>query len=204
MPVEYAPPNGPASIYIQYDKPADVAELARRIGATFEPWSARRLSALLPSLSTLVETARVAAKPPRGYSIEWLDGRRLDWVDTDEPSQPGLYRYRGYGLPQYRLYDGLQWREIDRDLGVWAALGTTREDLLKFEPEEVNGTLSVRQIGRLPLLHARAAVLCSGLPPSSVVPGWIQYVNVPSSIAGRIARSLGQPFAAASPSATHD
>ena len=188
----YTPPGAPTSIYVQYESAEAVTELAARIGASFEPVPAQRLSTLLPSLESLVDSARTATEPPRGYSAEWLDPNVLNWVEAVKTSRPGLYRYRGYGFDQFRYYDGATWREIDRDLGVWAALSRTRRDLITFEREEVNGTLVVPFVGRLPLLHARAAVLCSGLPPSNVVHGWIRYVNVPSSIASRIARSLGQ------------
>jgi hypothetical protein len=189
--VEYTPPGAPKSIYIQHESVAAVTELAQRLGAQYEAFPARHLSGLLPSLAALLDSARTAAEPPRGYSTERLEERSQSWVEADIANQPGLYRFRSYGPDQYRLNDGCRWLEIGRDLGVWAALARTRNDVLKYQRQEVNGTLSVPGIARLPLLHARAAVLCSGLPPTNV-DGVIRYVNVPRTIAVRIARSLGQ------------
>lgn len=191
--VEHARADGPTGLYIQYESAAAIEMFAARIGARFEPGPAARLSRMLPSIDSFIISASIAADPPRGYSVEVLDPRGLAWIAHDGPMRPGLYKFKGYGVDRFRFFDGTASRDVDRDVGVWAALASAGVGAVRYERDEINGTLVVPWIARLPLLQARTAVLCSGVPPRSS-PGipWIRYVNVPHLIARRIAASLGQ------------
>jgi hypothetical protein len=62
---------------------------------------------------------------------------------------------------------------------------------IRYAPDAVNGTLIVPFRAQLPALHARCAVLCSGLMPRLDRWQW-HYVNVPLDTARKIADSLGQ------------
>jgi len=193
MSVEHSRADGPTGFYIQYESAPAVEMFSARIGARFEPAPAARLSRTLPSIDSFVASARITADPPRGYSVERLDPVALTWVTHDGPLRLGLYKYKGYGVDQFRFFDGTATRDVDRDVGVWATLRAAGVRAVRYEREEINGTLVVPWIARLPLLQARTAVLCSGLPPRGAWGApWIRYVNVPRSIARRIASSLGQ------------
>lgn len=199
--VEHPRPDGPLGYYIQFESFEAVELLAERIGAQFEAAPAARLSRMLPSLDSFVASARVTAEPPVGYSVERLDAEGLGWVPHEGHLRPGLYKYKGYGVDQFRFFDGTRTRIVDRDIGVWLALRAAEARSIRFERNEINGTLVVPWIARLPLLQARTAVLCSGLPPRSAASApWIRYLNVPYGVARRIARSLGQELQESEPS----
>jgi hypothetical protein len=85
------------------------------------------------------------------------------------------------------------YREVDRDIGVWAALADHGASVLRFDRSNVNGALVLPTAVRLPGVFARTAVLCSGLPPlADPTTRLVRYENVPEAIASRIAKALNQ------------
>jgi len=191
--VSHATRAGPAVVYVQYGSEAELVRFASHVGARYVGYAADTISARLPAVVGLVESARVRALPP-SFQLERFDPARLQWVDADLVAANGLYRYTVHGLYEHRLVRGGVAREVDRETGVWAELATASVNPLRYSHSTVNGTLSVPGVTRLPLLQTRAAVLCSGLPPvDDADRTTVSYHNVPRLIANRIAKSLGQP-----------
>lgn len=190
---EYEPREGPTVIYLQYGSPQVIDEFAGTLGITFEPYPAERLSRLLPKLDDILRDCPVTPAPPAGYVVERFDPGRLSWDLAATGTDRGLYRYRAYWSDRYRLFTGGVYREVDRDIGVWAALADHGVSVLRFDRSNVNGTLVLPAAVRLPGVFARAAVLCSGLPPLvDTTTRLVRYENVPQAIAARIAAALDQ------------
>jgi hypothetical protein len=77
--------------------------------------------------------------------------------------------------------------------GIYAELSRIGRRVLRYEPEATNGTLVVPAAAPLPILHARAAVLCSGLLPAfDRAERTRRFVNVPRETVRRIAHALDQ------------
>jgi len=101
-----------------------------------------------------------------------------------------------YGTPQFRYTpDGERYSDVDLSTGRYAELHRLERDVLIYLQEAINGVLLVPARADLPALHARSAILCSGLLPEfDRMSASLKYKNVPLIIASRIAESLEQNF----------
>jgi hypothetical protein len=189
---EYQPWDAPSSVYLEYGSHATIEAFAKALGVTFEPYPAERLSRLLPHIADVVSSSPITPSPPVGYAVEYFDAHALTW-DAAVDLRPGLYRYRAFWSDRYRLWQDGVFREVDRDIGQWAAMTAARVHGLRFESAGVNGALVTSAVTRLPSAYARTAVLCSGLPPHfDVAERSLRYDNVPRALAERIAAGLAQ------------
>ena len=185
--------EGPDVLYISCNDERALIQLTGRLGAVYEHSVSERISLLLPPLDNLLQAA--AAPPPRsGYGVSrWHpDSNRFPLVSETE--QPGLYRYEVYGTHQYRFTaDGHDYADVDLHTGRYAELRRLGRQVLRYIPETINGQLIVSVQADLPVLHARSAILCSGLLPRfDRQERSLTYYNVPPPIATRIVESLGQ------------
>ncbi len=185
--------EGPEILYVSCNDERALEQLAGQVGAVYEHSVSERLSQLLPPLNDLLKSA--AAPPPlSGYGVSrWdLDSRRF--APIRETEQPGLYRYEVYGAHQYRFTaDGQHFADVDLHTGRYAELHRLGRTALRYTPETINGLLIAPAWADLPILHARSAILCSGLLPRfDRDQHCLTYRNVPLMIASRIAESLGQ------------
>src|SRR5205823_12073418 len=98
--------------------------------------------------------------------------------------------YRSYGDVVHLLFDE-GYRKISREAGIWAVLARHDPAAIDYRPDSVNGELMLPSRAHLPLLHSRAAVLCTGLVPTREH-GMLHFANVPRIVAETIARTLGQ------------
>jgi hypothetical protein len=193
MSAPYAQPQAPSAIYLVSESESDIEQLAIRLGISYEFSVADRLSRLLPSL-TSNGTASPGGPLARGFQVDKLRVDGLEWLAVESVETPGLYRYNLYGRPDFRYVD-LAGRSfaVDKATGTYLELSRNRHRVLAFREDGVNGTLIVPVRAPLPTLQARAAALCSGLAPTydrrTLA---MHFVNVPSSIAERIASSLEQ------------
>jgi hypothetical protein len=182
---------GPNAIFVAAKDEDAVESLARRLGVTYELCVSERLAALLPPLDSYLELCR-STPAARGYGVERFDPRLLTFRRADTETGPGLYRYDLWGRPEFRFIadDGVYYK-LDWALGVHAELRRCGKREIRYIPESVNGTLTVPFRAQLPALHARTAVLCSGLMPKLDNWKW-HYPNVPLETATAIAHALGQ------------
>jgi hypothetical protein len=184
--------GAPDVCFVAADSEFALQRLAELLGLPFVHSVPERLAAVLPPLDVMLHPYREPAVALH-YGVERFD---LDkgFVPTDKDNGPGLYRYElaGPRRMQFADHDGPRCR-VDLATGTWAEArreGIT--DLLYWCPDGTNGTLYAPWMLPLPVLHARAATLCSGLPPEWSDDGDIVYVNVPESLAKKVATSLGQ------------
>lgn len=193
MLIPVTPPEGPEVIYLQYEGEADLQRLTNSIGARFERYASRSLLKIVPSLEAAISGSRISADPPKGFDLARFIPSTLRWDAVLSPNSPGLFRYRAYGHDRYWLRRGGRTREVDKDYGMWAALGMESRHVIAHRASGFTGTLIVPMSVPLPLLHARAAVLCSGQPPfRETATRTLHYINVSQKVARQLAQSLDQ------------
>ncbi len=177
--------------------PGDARHLAEECGITFSYSVSDQLSAMLPPLEA-AGRAWSAGKLPQGFPVEEFDPMGLRWVelaDSDAAEEPGLYRARAWQGHVHALKTptGASLR-VEREPAVYEVLRW--DDQAVIEYDEDARELWVPSHARLPLMHERAAVLCTGqLPwPRKGAEGRFghAYANIPPQVAHRIARSLSQ------------
>ena len=183
--------HAPSGWLIPFEDTAQVESLAGRLEIRYEYSVAERLSLLLPELDYSLDIA-ASTPPARGFGFTRLSPRTLYWDEATSDAEPGLYRYEAPGRPVFRLHYGHGvFYDVDLAVGTWAAVARWGENRLRYRPQSVNGELWVPVRAPLPGLHARAAALCSGIAPEKRKDVLV-YLNVPETIARRIARSLDQ------------
>ncbi|HEV7529724.1 MAG TPA: hypothetical protein VGO29_12580 [Solirubrobacteraceae bacterium] len=182
----------PDACFVASDSEQALERLASQFELPFAHSVAGRLADVLPPLDAML---RPYLEPPMAiyYGVERFD---LDenFVRVDGDTDPGLYLYdvAGPRRMQFADDDGARYK-VDLAVGTWAeARRLGAADLLYWQPDGTNGTLFAPWMLPLPVLHARASALCSGLRPGWNDHGDIIYVNVPEWLAVRIAESLEQ------------
>lgn len=187
--------EAPTSVLIASESPDDLEELANRCGIRFTYSVSAQLARMLPPLTSYVELWE--PKPmPEGFPLERFDSERLRWVecDEDEANRPGLYRATTWSEHIHTLVTATkQHLRASRQEAVYEVLRWEGRDVIQYLPEDRE--LWVPRAARLPLMHERVAVLCSGQLP--YFKKWqrmngLTYQNVPPEIADLIARSLSQ------------
>jgi hypothetical protein len=184
--------RAPDVCFVAADSEQALERLAEGFELPFVHSVTERLAEVLPSLDAMLVPYR---EPPivDHYGVERFDLGE-NFLPAEDDRDPGLYRYElsGPRRMQFASEDGTRYR-VDLPIGTWAEARRLRDsDLLYWEPDGTNGTLFAPWMLPLPVLHARAATLCSGLRAGWNDNGDIVYVNVPESLAVKIAESLDQ------------
>jgi hypothetical protein len=189
-PIEQA--LAPSAVLIACQDERAMRSLATSLEVASSYSVASQLVAVLPTLGSYLGLAG-STPAPMGYGVQALEPRELTWIDVEEDSEPGLYRYQAPEGRKFRLIgkDGESF-DVDLAIGTFAALAAAGERTrLKWFRSSLNGELEAPLRAPLPTLHARAVALCSGFAPERRGRSLI-YVNVPEEIARAIAVSLGQ------------
>ena len=188
--------HGPTSVFLASSSPEDVERLADLCGIRYSYSVSAQLARLLPPLRASRSLWR-RSTAPQGHSVERFDTETLTWVDAteQEATKPGLYRWRLWDRHVHILTDplGVSY-ETPRSEAVYEVLRWEDKSVLRYDTR--TNLLWVTTHARLPLMHERAAVLCSGRLPHfrrarCGVPG-NTYVNIPPELARLIAQSLEQ------------
>ncbi len=189
--------RAPTTLMIACESHRDAQELARRLGVRFNYSVARQLSSILPPLP---QYARLwtPGELPRGFDFERFDVNRLRWRPADDAEAHGLYRTQTFAEYVHALHTPLGWLRVTRDHAVYEALRWEERSVLRYSAK--TRELSVPYHAPLPWLHARAAVLSSGMLPAvskrrtlagSTILSRL-YANVDREVAVQIASSLSQ------------
>ncbi|MFE2234141.1 hypothetical protein ACFXA4_16450 [Streptomyces sp. NPDC059442] len=196
----------PDTLLLGYEHPDMLLRNAERIGCTFVPCAALRLFALLPDLAP----GSPAAPPALGnvHTVECYNHENRQYEPTQSYAKEGLYRWRSTDWARLvQIRRGQEWHSTEHENGVYlehARLGTSA---MRWRPEsgrgrERTGRLSVDWGAPLPPLHARAAVLCTGIQPRiHKLAEVVRYDNVPRHAAEKLAASLLQELEVEEPAA---
>ncbi|MEU9540525.1 hypothetical protein [Streptomyces mirabilis] len=187
----------PDTLLFQYEDPLTLQEAAEFLGARYVPCAALQLMELLPQAAPGPESA-----PPGGSTANTLEKYELRFqrfVPVERDDEDGLYRWRGADFARLtRVRRNGVFHTVERETGVYLELARHRVGAMRWRPESGKGRadigrLLVDRYAPLPALHERAAVLCSGFPPSVGKQTQTRaYDNVPRALAEAIAASLQQ------------
>jgi hypothetical protein len=155
--------NGPTSLYLACRSDLDAETLAAALGVGYTYQVAEQIAGVLPPLDAY---ARVTDERelPYGLELERFAADRIEWTETDQREQPGLYRCRTYEGHLHGLLGPTgRWSRVIKEVGVYEVLRWEEKAVLTYSEDEE--TLTVPAEASLPALHARAATLCSGRLP---------------------------------------
>ncbi|MFB7330083.1 hypothetical protein ACFC00_00365 [Streptomyces adustus] len=187
----------PDTLLFQYEDPLTLQHAAEFLGTRYVPCAAMQLMELLPQAAPGPESA-----PPGGSTVNTLEKYELRFqrfVPVERDDEDGLYRWRGADYARLtRVRRNGVFHTVERETGVYLELARHRAGAMRWQPESGKGRagigrLLVDRYAPLPALHERAAVLCSGFPPSVGKQTQVRaYDNVPRALAEAIAASLQQ------------
>jgi hypothetical protein len=181
-------------LVVKMPNQAALAQLAETVEIPLLLDAARRLAACLPDIQALVEASPPDA-PATGTGVEHLltDDAHLErsswlsWSQYASARRPGLSRLQ---LPFRRQYWWVgangEARRVSKEVGMYSVL----HKLLRYD--EWQRTMTFPSDARLPDLHLRALVLCSGQLPKDIGMGRLQVDNVTRDIAITVAKRLHQ------------
>ncbi|MGQ4407862.1 hypothetical protein ACN6K8_003814, partial [[Kitasatospora] papulosa] len=187
----------PDTLLFQYEDPRTLEDAAKFLRVRHVPCAALQLTELLPQAAPGPESA-----PPGGSTagtLEKYELRLQRFVPVTRDDEDGLYRWRGADYARLtRVRRNGVFHAVERETGVYLELARHRTGAMRWRPESGKGRagigrLFVDRYAPLPALHERAAVLCSGFPPSAGKQAQTRaYDNVPRALAEAIAASLQQ------------
>lgn len=185
----------PSAVWISYDRPDQLPQLAREIGAHYVPCSALQLAAHLE----WVRPGPPAAPPAAGNNtVERYQPAGQGWQPAPSDigrTSDGLYRLRREGRMSYLLKRNDTWHRTTYAEGVHLVLAATGAQPIRWRADRghsESGSLFVDYGASLPAPHAAVAALCTGLPPRVTERAeTVAFDNVPLDVARRISRTLG-------------
>ncbi|MFJ4241023.1 hypothetical protein ACIP17_10475 [Streptomyces iakyrus] len=187
----------PDTLLFQYEDLRALQEAADLLGARYVPCAALQLMDLFPQATPGPESA-----PPGGGTANTLEKYELRlqrFVPVETDNEDGLYRWRGADYARLtRVRRNGVFYAVERETGIYLELARHRTGATRWRPEAGKGRVGIGRLfvdryAPLPALHERAAVLCSGFPPSVGKHVHTRtYDNVPRGLAEAIAVSLQQ------------
>lgn len=183
----------PSTLILEYDDSSALESAALSTDSDFVLCVAVGLSEVLQPVSP----GSLAAGPNRaGPPVERFDPHTLRFTPGMPPHSDGLYRQKARNQWRHWTREGQVWLVADRSEAIAMELNRVGMDFLSWRPypgDPSAGELFVNSGVDMPIVHTRAAVLCSGLAPRrGPTTGNRIYDNVPRAVAVRIANSLHQ------------
>ncbi|MFG1768317.1 hypothetical protein ACGFIX_01975 [Nocardia salmonicida] len=200
--------GGPSVRLVALANPEECRALCRVLGIAFEDRAADQLVLRLPRFQEMLSERGVQRGPGGIDPQKMSEGGGDLWTDVEgngEPPLHGAYRYQRYNTHRYIYWIGMSGFIADKRTVVYAELAHAKRWVLRYSP--LRRELYAPKRMQLPHLHARAAVLRSGLLPQltaldslsapnrqSVPPNkcYVKYVNIDNVFARQLAESLYQ------------
>ena len=184
-------PGGIPVVTVKKISSATLSELCRDLGKESDVQVAHvrdlpaKLLRCLPTLKSIVESLQYVRLPATG--LELFDVSTARWVTSTTYSSPGAYRTAWHGTTYFYVSEESaaqrQGRVADVRTVKYLAAADAGQPLLTYIPED--RALFVPMGCELPGLLARAAVMCSAIPPRKEN-GQVRYGQVPEEIAEAI------------------
>ena len=186
---------GPETLLLACASHLDAAGFAADAGIDYTYSVADQIAALLPELSGYMAGFAPGETLPAGFEAERFDSATQSWNPVTDVNQRGLYLTRTFHGEVFALLDATsQWRRPVKEFGIYEVLRWENLNVLWYSASRAE--LCVPSGAPLPMLHARAACLCSGRLPRFQYrrhePALLVYDNIPATVAARIAESLSQ------------
>lgn len=190
------PAGGPAVFRIDGLDRKALAELADLVadsvpaGVHLAEPAATALLGRLPSLRHLVDCLP-ETWPPVDIAVRRFAPSSARWVDAEDTTLDGLYQFQTRPV-KLDFKAGCHYCRIESRLGKYMAAAASGVYLLAYERARQRLLCPVG--AQLPGLYERAAVLCSGRPPSmDGETGTMVYEGVPPSVASALWSLLSVP-----------
>ncbi|MGW1792727.1 hypothetical protein ACWCO0_22050 [Streptomyces tubercidicus] len=200
--------GGPSVRLVTLADSEDCRALCEALGIAFEDRAADQLALRLPRFQEML-TERGVQRGPGGIEPQKMsEGGNDIWTDVEGPGEPplhGAYRYQRYNTHRYIYWLGMSGFIADKRTVVYAELARAKRWVLRYNAQRRELYAPKRM--QLPHLHARAAVLRSGLLPqlTALTPqtapdrqpnpehkSYVKYVNIDEPFARQVAESLYQ------------
>ncbi|GHA67201.1 hypothetical protein GCM10010372_78540 [Streptomyces tauricus] len=200
--------DGPSVRMVTLADPEECRALCEALGIAFEDRAADQLVPRLPRFQEML-TERGVQRGPGGIEPQKMSEGGGDlWTDVEghgEPPLHGAYRYQRYNTHRYIYWIGMSGFIADKRTVVYAELARAERWVLRYSP--LQRELYAPKRMQLPHLHARAAVLRSGLLPQLTAldpqaapdrhsmpeyKSYVKYVNIDEAFARQLAESLYQ------------
>lgn len=200
--------GGPSVRMVTLADPEDCRALCQALGIAFEDRAADQLARRLPRFQEMLAERGVQRGPGGIEPQKMSEGGSGLWTDIEghgEPPLHGAYRYQRYNTHRYIYWIGMSGFIADKRTVVYAELARAKRWVLRYNP--LRRELYAPKRMQLPHLHARAAVLRSGLLPQLTAlnpqtapaeqsnpehKSYVKYVNIDESFARQVAESLYQ------------
>lgn len=197
----------PTALCIKATDNNTIQEIADQVGIVCDVTSpaAWRLAGMSAALDEVKEAMKFEERAEPGWNKRTFIKERLMFssVSVDEPGQR-LTEYRHPVTKQlyHWIWNDDTAAEISRDWGRYTVLANSGCNILMYDEQQFE--LAVPVTVPLPCLLARAAALCSGIPPSPAIScrekigdippdhPYQVYLGVPPKIAEMIAGKLNQ------------
>ncbi len=177
----------PSAVVIRAKDNSTLEQLASRIKLRFEPDAGTRLGMCLPSLASMRASAPLASLPS-GFPVKQFDVEALDWVPVDQAQGDGSYWFECY-RPEYRVVSNRNSSKVSRSVAIFAALAHARKHVIQYLSAEKE--LVIPSNARLPVLHLRVLVLCSGrLPEYNPSQRTLRFTAISPVVALAVAKGL--------------
>jgi hypothetical protein len=189
---EWPAAHGPTTAMVACESAADAEELAKRLGVSYTYSVADQLARMLPALQSF-ERFWEQGELPRGFEPQVFDVERLEWVPAKGTHEYGLYQCRTWQRHVHALKGPLGWVRVPREPAIYEVLRWENRRVLRYNEKTME--LNVPVAARLPILHARTAILCSGRLPRFLRENGeplLAYANVSPEIFHCIASALAQ------------
>jgi len=152
--------------------------------------AAGRIARCLPDLNSMLQAAPESSLP-QGFPIRRFSPGSQEWEPTDRVAGDGAYWFECYGRPEFRLVRRGSIKRVSRPLAIWSELARANCRMFTYEPDERRLHIPVK--ARLPALHERALVLCSGyLPDIDRVRRVLTFTSIPDRVAAIICETIQQ------------
>lgn len=200
--------GGPSARMVTLGDIEDGRALCESLGIAFVDRAADQLARRLPRLQEML-SERGEQRGPGGVEPQRMsDGGHDMWIDIEGLGAPplhGAYRYQRYSTHRYIYWIDMRGFIADKRTVIYAELSRNERWVLRFNPQRQE--LYVPKRMQLPHLHARAAVLRSGLLPQLTAlnpqtplgqqsntehKNYVKYVNIDEQFARLLADSLYQ------------
>ncbi|MET7873295.1 hypothetical protein [Streptomyces cyaneofuscatus] len=200
--------DGPSVRLVTLADPEDCRAVCEALGIAFEDRAADRLALRLPRFQEMLAERGIQQGPGGIEPQKMSEGGSDIWTDIEGHGQPplhGAYRYQRYNTHRYIYWIGMSGFIADKRTVIYAELARAGRWVLRYNP--LRRELYAPNRMQLPHLHARAAVLRSGLLPQLTAlnpqtpPGrqsnsehksYVKYVNIDEPFARQLAESLYQ------------
>ncbi|MFC1985743.1 hypothetical protein ACFLWC_01970 [Chloroflexota bacterium] len=187
-------PDAPHNIFVtglsdtQLEELCTLVQDTLGVGISFNEYQVNSIIDLLEDIQAIHSELRDFICPA-GVKAERFNPKSYQWQEVSTATLPGAYRF--YQRPvQYAFVSNTGAKLGDNQLTKYLAAASEQAPLMAYDA--LSHTIHCRLGAQLPGLFERAAVLCSGKPPTISMNGFVTYSQIPIELAEKIWKQLSK------------